>query len=88
VTENLVGIDGVELSDQWDATEASLLMYYLDHISVSQMVYSESIESSETALNNLIMYHLQLSDVNVTYTITNSSANVVAFFKPVIDHSN
>jgi hypothetical protein len=84
----LVGIEGVELSDQWEATEASLLMYYLDHICASQMAYSESIEKSETALHHSITYEEQLYGFNVTDKITNSSAKVVAYLKKVMDHSS
>jgi hypothetical protein len=80
----LVGIEGVELSDQWEATEASLLMYYLDHICVSQMAYSESIEKSETVLlHDSIMYEEQLYGFNVTNKITNSNGKLVAFLKTV-----
>jgi uncharacterized protein YwqG len=79
----LLGIEGVDLSDRWESTEASLLMYYLDHICVSQMAYSESIEKSETALHYFIPYEDQLYGVNITDKVTNSSAKVVAFLKMV-----
>jgi hypothetical protein len=83
VADNLVGIEGIELSDQWEVKEASLLMHYLDQICVPQMAYFESIEKWETELYNSISYQVQLSDVNVTDEITNSSKKIVAFLKQV-----
>jgi hypothetical protein len=83
IADNLAGIDGVELSDKWEVAEASLLMYYLEHICVSQMAYSESIEKSKTELDYFNQYHEQLSDVNVTDKFTNSSEKIVAVLKKV-----
>jgi hypothetical protein len=65
--QDLEGIDGVGLFDQWEATEASILIYYLDHICASQMSYSESIEKSETALHHSILYEEELKNIELCH---------------------